>query len=93
MLRANGTLSTNLPMTLTGTGGDATVDCGTYAVTFSGVLSGTGGLNKLGTGSLTLSASNTFTGDTTIGSGGLILGKHIRVAKKYAGLQYRSAEP
>jgi autotransporter-associated beta strand protein len=36
--------------------------------TYSGVLSGAGSLTKLGTGTLTLSAANTFSGGITVGS-------------------------
>ena len=55
-LRASGTLTTSLPMTLTGIGGNANVDTAGHAVMLSGQLSGPGGLNKLDTGTLTLSA-------------------------------------
>lgn len=40
--------------------------------TASGVLSGTGGLNKSGTGTLTLTGANTFTGATVVGDGTLV---------------------
>jgi filamentous hemagglutinin family protein len=39
--------------------------------TFSGVMSGTGGLTKAGTGTFTLSGANTYTGTTTISAGTL----------------------
>jgi len=45
--------------------------------TYSGVLSGSGSLVKVGTGALTLTGSNTFTGTTTISSGTLALGAGI----------------
>ncbi len=42
--------------------------------TYSGNISGGGGLAKLGTGALTLSGSNSYTGDTNLSAGGLVLG-------------------
>jgi outer membrane autotransporter protein len=53
--------------TLTSGGNDTTT-------TFSGVLSGTGGLTKIGTGTMTLSAANTYSGNTTVNAGTLGLG-------------------
>jgi autotransporter-associated beta strand protein len=40
---------------------------------FSGEISGTGGLTKVGTGTLTLSGTNTYTGTTTVSAGSLAL--------------------
>ena len=56
-LQASGDFTTTLPMTLTGDGGNANIDMAGYEVTLSRVLSGTGGLNKLGSGTLTLNAN------------------------------------
>ena len=42
------------------------------ATTFGGIISGTGGLTKVGAASLTLSAANTHSGNTTINSGSLV---------------------
>ncbi len=53
--------------------GSATLATGgnNTSTTFSGVASGTGGLTKAGTGTLTLSGANTYTGTTTINAGTL----------------------
>ncbi len=44
------------------------------AVTISGIMSGTGGLNKFGTAALKLTGANTYTGVTTISNGSLTIG-------------------
>jgi fibronectin-binding autotransporter adhesin len=44
------------------------------AVTFGGVISGTGSLVQLGSGTLTLTGNNTYSGGTTVGAGTLQLG-------------------
>jgi autotransporter-associated beta strand protein len=58
-------------MTLTGSGGNATVDTAGYIVTLSGAVSGPGGLAKTNSGTLILSGGNTYTGGTTVGGGTL----------------------
>ena len=55
----------NRTLTLLGSGTSSTI---------SGVVSGTGGLSKQGSGIWTLNNANTFTGDTFISLGGLSLG-------------------
>nr|WP_233503434.1 autotransporter-associated beta strand repeat-containing protein [Sphingomonas psychrotolerans] len=66
---------------LTGLGGGAiqlgstTLTAGdTGSTAFDGVISGTGGFNKVGTGVLTLSGANTYTGATEVREGTLRLG-------------------
>ncbi|HFE6164583.1 TPA: autotransporter-associated beta strand repeat-containing protein, partial [Legionella pneumophila] len=44
------------------------------ALTYAGVISGTGTLTKLGAGVLTLTGNHTFSGDTTISAGTLSIG-------------------
>src|SRR5262249_45363331 len=44
------------------------------ALTYAGVVSGTGTVTQSGTGTLTLSGANTYTGGTTISAGTLQLG-------------------
>jgi len=57
-------------------GGAITLNVGgnNGSTTFSGVLSGGGALVKSGTGALTLSASNSYSGNTTVSGGTLQLG-------------------
>jgi len=43
------------------------------STTYSGILSGLGGLTKVGAGTLTLSSANTYTGNTVVNGGSLVL--------------------
>jgi autotransporter-associated beta strand protein len=70
-LQASETFSTSMPMKLTGDGGNANIDTVGYTVTLSGILSGSGGLNKLGSGTLILNANNSYTGNTVVQAGTL----------------------
>jgi autotransporter-associated beta strand protein/T5SS/PEP-CTERM-associated repeat protein len=55
--------------------GSATLTTGTdnTSTTFSGTISGTGGLTKISSGTLTLSGANTYSGGTTLAAGTLRL--------------------
>jgi outer membrane autotransporter protein len=50
-------------------------------VNFGGVISGTGNLSQLGSGTLTLTAANTYTGTTTVNAGSLIVDGSISSAQ------------
>ena len=68
------------------TGGNITLNASTLAVkqaangTYTGIVSGTGGIDKQGTGVLTLSGANTYTGATAVNAGTLRLGAANRIA-------------
>jgi autotransporter-associated beta strand protein len=72
-LQVSSSFTSSLPIILTGDGGNANIDTAGYAVTLSGPLSGSGGLNKLDSGTLTLSGSNSYNGNTFIKAGKLSL--------------------
>ncbi len=73
-LRAGANFASNVPMTLTGVGGDAIVDTVNYVLSFSGELSGPGGLVKSGAGTLALATDNSYTGGTIVKAGTLQVG-------------------
>jgi autotransporter-associated beta strand protein len=79
-----GTLAFGANQTLGAIAGAGNLFLSTYKLTtnassdttFSGVISGTGGLTKNGTGTLTLSGANTYNGTTTVNAGMLALGSN-----------------
>ncbi|MFA7174097.1 MAG: autotransporter-associated beta strand repeat-containing protein, partial [Kiritimatiellia bacterium] len=70
-IHATGNWVSSLNFTLTSAGGATVLDTANKTVTLSGTLFGPGGLAKEGTGTLTLSGSNTFTGGVTVADGTL----------------------
>ncbi|NBO97049.1 MAG: hypothetical protein EBU79_14520, partial [Betaproteobacteria bacterium] len=73
----NTTLSTLANMTVTNSvvlNGTGVVNTGTNRVNSTGTISGSGSLNKQGTGTLVLSGSNTFSGGSFLNAGTLSFG-------------------
>lgn len=69
--------TSTVPMILAGGAFDcANLDGTPHDITLAGVLSGSGALRKLGAGTLTLEAQNTYTGDTIVYEGTLALGQY-----------------
>ena len=57
--------------TITNTGAELSVGNDNSSTTFAGVIAGTGDLTKTGSGTLNLTGSNTYSGDTTVDNGRL----------------------
>jgi fructan beta-fructosidase len=70
---ATASWASSLNMNLTGANGPVTFDTAANTITLSGVLSGNGGLTKVGSGTLELSGATLFTGYTTVNAGTLQL--------------------
>jgi autotransporter-associated beta strand protein len=68
---ANASFNTSVPMTLTDIGGEANIDTQSYNVAVSSLVAGNGGLNKLGSGTLTFLNNASYLGNTAI-NGGLL---------------------
>ena len=65
---------------LTNLGGNSvalTVGTNNGSGTYSGIMSGSGSLNKIGTGTFTLAGENTYTGTTTVSAGNLAVSGKI----------------
>ena len=71
--RAGASFTTSLPITLTGNGGSWEYRSSGFYHCDSGILSGAGGLNKIGSGTLSLRAADSFKGNACISAGTLSL--------------------
>jgi outer membrane autotransporter protein len=69
-LQALGNIALANAMTLSGT---SNIDTNGNPVSLNGVISGTGGFNKIGAGTLTITNTNPYTGNTNLMSGTLLL--------------------
>jgi autotransporter-associated beta strand protein len=67
-----GSNTVNLPISSSATT-TVTVDAAGSALVWGGVISGSGGLTTSGSGTLNLTANNTYTGPTTVGGGTLLI--------------------
>ena len=77
---SGGTLTANasLPIVLGASGsGGGMFDSAGSSLTLSGTLSGPGSLTKVDSGSLTLTAANTYSGKTLVSGGSLVLGNSL----------------
>ena len=82
-LAASNDFSINVSTTLSNT---ATIDTQGHNVTWNSVLSGDGALAKTGAGTLTLTAANTYSGDTIVNGGILALnGGRVSNSTGYVG--------
>ena len=72
-LQAGTSFSINMPIALSVTGSNGAFDTENNTLTLAGRLSGPGGFQKIGTGTLILSDSNEYTGSTTVSDGTLYI--------------------
>ena len=70
-VQSNAAWSSSVPMTLTGTGGDVRFDTIGNNTSLTGIISGNGGITKLGNGLLIVTGENAYLGGTTVSGGTL----------------------
>ncbi len=71
--QASGSSTLSLPVAFGTTAGTVMVDNTAAALAMGGVVTGSAGLTKQGSGVLDLSGTNTYTGDTTVAAGNLLV--------------------
>ena len=71
--QASGSSTLSLPVAFGTTAGTVTVDNTAAALAMGGVVTGSAGLTKQGSGVLDLSGTNTYTGGTTVAAGNLLV--------------------
>ena len=76
--QASGSSTLSLPVDFGATAGTVTVDNTAAALAMGGVISGSAGLTKQGSGVLDLSGTNTYTGATTVAAGTLLVDGTVR---------------
>ena len=78
--QAASTFSTGVPIVLCTAGSNGVFDTNGNVLTLAGVLSGPGGLQKTGSGTLVLGGTNTYLGGTTVNDGSLIVTNNRAIA-------------
>ena len=84
--QAASSFPTSVPIAFNTVGSIGTFDTNGNMLTLAGFLSGPGGLQKIGAGTLTVTAANTYLGNTTVDAGTLqINGGKLPAAYEYIG--------
>ncbi|MGP0067913.1 MAG: Ig-like domain repeat protein, partial [Isosphaeraceae bacterium] len=83
--QTTGSSSLGLPVDLGTSAGSVTVDQSAATLVMNGVISGSDGLTKLGAGVLDLTATNTYTGTTTISAGAVHVDGTVAAVQADAG--------
>ena len=79
-LQAAASFTTSAPIVLSAAGSNCFIDSMNNYVTLAGPLSGSGGFQKIDTGTLVLAASNDYTGITLVSGGTLLLANSAALA-------------
>jgi len=83
---STGFIENNANLTVTINGGGAFIGTNGFNLTIAKAMGGTGGLTKLGSGSLILSGTNTYMGGTTIEAGAMAVSSDANLGDASGGL-------